>query len=417
MQSGTTVTRPRDIDADLDHWLEPFLDATGRSTRRKMAPLYVRGLLGSGGRKSIQPMAERLGLASHDPLHHFITSPAWDDAPLWRVLAEQVDRELGGEDAVLVVDDSGLPKKGALSVGVARQYCGEVGKVANAQVLVTLTLARGEVPLPVGLRLFLPTAWTDDPERCEAAGVPEAARTAQTKPEIALAEIDRVRAAGVRFSCVLADGGFGSSPAFRHGLDERELAWAAGIAYSQLVYPTTVKLRPAYTPTGRPAKHPLPNRPPRSAAEMLETQRWRRVTGRNGTKGPLNARFAAVRVRVADGPTNAEGTRLPGAELWLIGEWRDSGEKKYYLSNLPKRTALRRLAASVKARWSCEQGHQQLKQELGLGDFEGRSWTGLHRHALMTCIAFAYLQHRRLKAAGRGKKAAPRRTAATAVAA
>jgi SRSO17 transposase len=382
-----------------------------------MAPLYVRGLLGSGGRKSIQPMAERLGLASHDPLHHFITSPAWDDAPLWRVLAEQVDRELGGEDAVLVVDDSGLPKKGALSVGVARQYCGEVGKVANAQVLVTLTLARGEVPLPVGLRLFLPTAWTDDPERCEAAGVPEAARTAQTKPEIALAEIDRVRAAGVRFSCVLADGGFGSSPAFRHGLDERELAWAAGIAYSQLVYPTTVKLRPAYTPTGRPAKHPLPNRPPRSAAEMLETQRWRRVTGRNGTKGPLNARFAAVRVRVADGPTNAEGTRLPGAELWLIGEWRDSGEKKYYLSNLPKRTALRRLAASVKARWSCEQGHQQLKQELGLGDFEGRSWTGLHRHALMTCIAFAYLQHRRLKAAGRGKKAAPRRTAATAVAA
>src|SRR5690348_10994376 len=186
MQSGTALFLPRDIDADLDHWLEPFLDATGRSTRRKMAPLYVRGLLGSGGRKSVQPMAERLGLSSHDQLHHFISSPAWDDAPLWRVLAEQVDRQVGGEDAVLVVDDSGLPKKGELSVGVARQYCGELGKVANAQVLVTLTLARGEVPLPVGLRLFLPTAWTDDPERCEAAGVPEAARTAQSKPEIAL---------------------------------------------------------------------------------------------------------------------------------------------------------------------------------------------------------------------------------------
>jgi len=417
MQSGTTFTLPRDIDADLDHWLEPFLDVTGRSTRRKMAPLYVRGLLGSGGRKSVQPMAERLGLASHDPLHHFISSPAWDDAPLWRVLAEQVDRQVGGEDAVLVVDDTGIPKKGDLSVGVARQYCGELGKVANSQVLVTLTLARGEVPLPVGLRLFLPTAWTEDAERCDEAGVAEAARTAQTKPEIALAEIDRVRAAGVRFSCVLADGGFGSSPDFRHGLDERELAWAAGIACTQLVYPITVKLRPAYTPSGRPAKHPLPNRPPRSAAEMLETQRWRRITWRTGTKGPLNARFAAVRVRVADGPLNAEGTRLPGEELWLIGEWRDSGEKKYYLSNLPKRTSLRRLAAAVKARWSCEQVHQQLKQELGLGDFEGRSWTGLHRHALMTCIAFAYLQHRRLKAAGRGKKGGARRTAATAVAA
>jgi SRSO17 transposase len=136
---------------------------------------------------------------------------------------------------------------------------------------------------------------------------------------------------------------------------------------------------------------------------MLETRRWRRITWRTGTTGPLNARFAAVRVRVADGPCNAENTRLPGEELWLIGEWRDSGEKKYYLSNLPKRTTLRRLVATIKARWSCEQVHQQLKQELGLGDFEGRSWTGLHRHALMTCIAFAYLQHRRLKAAGRGK--------------
>jgi SRSO17 transposase len=362
-------------------------------------------------------MAERVDLSSHDQLHHFISSRAWDDAPLWRVLAEQVDRQVGGEGAVLVVDDSGLPKKGDLSVGVARQYCGELGKVANCQVLVSLTLARGEVPLPVGLRLFLPAAWTDDPERCEAAGVPQAARTAQSKPAIALAEIDRVREAGLRFSCVLADAGFGSSPIFRHGLDERELAWAGGIACTQLVYPTTVRLRPARTPSGRPAKHPRPSRAPRSAAEMLETQRWRRITWRNGTKGPLNARFAAVRVRVADGPLNAAGTRLPGEELWLSDEWRDSGEKKYYLSNLPKQTSLRRLVATVKARWSCEQVHQQLKQELGLGDFEGRSWTGLQRHALMTCIAFAYLQHRRLKAAGRGKKGGPRGTAAAAIAA
>src|SRR3954453_3622956 len=271
MQSGTTITLPRDIDADLDHWLEPFLDATGRSTRRKVAPLYGRGLLGPGGRKGVQPRAERLGLPSHDPLHHFISSRAWDDAPLWRVLAEEVDRQVGGAGAVLVVDDSGIPKKGELSVGVARQYCGELGKVANCQVLDSLTLARGEVPLPVGLRLFLPAVWTDDAERCEAAGVPEAARTAQTKPAIALAEIDRVRAAGLRFSCVLADAGFGSSPDFRHGLDERELAWAAGIACTQLVYPTTVKLRPARTPGGRPAKHPLPSRAPLSAAEMLAT--------------------------------------------------------------------------------------------------------------------------------------------------
>src|SRR5438270_5281823 len=128
----------------------------------------------------------RIGLPGHDQLHHFISSPAWDDAPLWRVLAEEGERQVGGEGAVLVVDDSGVPKKGELSVGVARQYCGELGKVANCQVLVSLTLARDEVPLPVGLRLFLPSAWTDDPERCAEAGVPEAARTAQSNPRLAI---------------------------------------------------------------------------------------------------------------------------------------------------------------------------------------------------------------------------------------
>ena len=170
MQTTTGVALPRDIAADLDGWLKPFLDATGRKTRRKMAPLYVRGLLGGGGRKSIQPMAERLGLPGHDQLHHFISSPAWDDVPLWHVLAEQADRQVGSADAVLMVDDTGLPKKGELSVGVAPQYCGAVGKTTNCQVLVPLTLARGEVPVPVGLLLFLPAEWTSEPERCAAAG-------------------------------------------------------------------------------------------------------------------------------------------------------------------------------------------------------------------------------------------------------
>jgi SRSO17 transposase len=417
MQTKTAVALPRDIDADLDAWLKPFLDVTGRKTRRAMAPLYVRGLLGGGERKSIQPMAEGLGLPGHDQLHHFISSSAWDDAPLWRVLAEQADRAVGGAEAVLMVDDTGLPKKGELSVGVAPQYCGAVGKTTNCQVLVSLTLARGEVPVPVGLQLFVPAEWSNDLERCAAAGVPDALRAARSKPAIALAEIDRLTAAGVRFGCVLADAGYGASPDFRRGLDRRGLAWAVGVACTQLVYPTTVRLRPTLTPTGRPAKHPVPSRPPGSVAALLETQRWQRITWRSGTKGPLSARFAALRVRVADGPRSADNTRLPGDEVWLVGEWRDSGERKYYLSNLPRLTTLRRLAATVKARWSCEQAHQQLKQELGLADFEGRSWTGLHRHALMTCIAFAYLQHRRLKAAGRGEKGGPQRAAAAALAA
>jgi SRSO17 transposase len=152
-------------------------------------------------------------------LQHFIASPAWDDGPLWTVLAQQADRLVGGADAYLVIDDTTLPKKGTLSVGVARQYCGQLGKRANCQSLVSLTLAQGEVPVPVGLRLFLPDEWAGDVERCARAGVPEAEVAQRSKGAIALAELDRVAAAGVRFGTVLADAGYGASAAFRHGLD------------------------------------------------------------------------------------------------------------------------------------------------------------------------------------------------------
>jgi SRSO17 transposase len=188
--------------------------------------LYLQGLLGPGERKSLQPMAARLGLAGHDQLQHFIASPAWDDGPLWTVLAQQADRLVGGADAYLVIDDTALPKKGTLSVGVARQYCGQLGKRANCQALVSLTLAQGEVPVPVGLRVFLPDEWTGDAERCARAGVPETEVTQRSKGAIALAELDRVAAAGVRFGTVLADAGYGASAAFRHRLDARGLRWA-----------------------------------------------------------------------------------------------------------------------------------------------------------------------------------------------
>src|SRR5918993_1242506 len=384
-----------DVDSgtrDLDAWLAPFLDVLGRKTRRAWAPFYLRGLLGPGERKSLQPMAARLGLSGHDQLQHFIASPAWDDGPLWRVLAEKADGLVGGPEVALVVDDTALPKQGARSVGVARQYCGQLGKRANCQALVSLTLAGREVPIPVGLRLFLPEEWTSDPERCAAAGVPEAEIVARSKGEIALAELDRLRAAGVRFGTVLADAGYGASAEFRRGLDERGLAWAVGIPRNQKVYRADVRLVP---PGGR-KRRPVPDQEPREAEAVLAASPWRRVAWRHGTKGPLAARFAATRIRVGDGAAWANNRHLPGAEVWLVGEWRTSGERKYHLSNLPPRTSLRALAAAIKARWVCEQGHQQLKGELGLGHFEGRSWTGLHRHALMTCMAVAYLQHLRL---------------------
>ena len=208
---------------DLDAWLAPFLAALGHKRRRTWAPLYVRGLLGPGERKSLQPMAARLGLPGHDQLQHFVASPAWDDGPLWAVLAKKADRLVGGPEAVLVIDDTALPKKGTLSAGVARQYCGQLGKKASCQALVSLTLARGEVPVPIGLRLFLPDEWTRDPDRCARAGVPEAEVAPRSKGAIALAELDRVLAAGLRFGVVLADAGYGTSAGFRHGLDERRL--------------------------------------------------------------------------------------------------------------------------------------------------------------------------------------------------
>jgi len=401
------------IDAgDLDAWLEPFLGAMGRKTRRGWAPLYLRGLLGPGERKSLQPMAARLGLSGHDQLHHFISSPAWDDGPLWTALAREADRLVGGPEAALVVDDTALPKKGTLSVGVARQYCGQLGKKASCQALVSLALARGEVPVPVGLRLFLPERWTGDPERCAAAGVPEVEVVARSKGEIALAELDRLIAAGARFGVVLADAGYGASAEFRRGLSDRRLLWAVGIPRNQKVYGADVRLVP---PGGR-KRRPVPDQEPRDAEAVLAELPRRRVTWRRGSKGPLAARFVATRIRVGDGAIWGNNRHLPGEEVWLVGEWRSSGERKCYLSNLPPRTPPRALAAAIKARWVCEQAHQQLKQELGLGHFEGRSWTGLHRHALMTCIASAWLQHLRLagqRRTGPGKNAAPRSGSAT----
>ena len=344
-----------DTPGDLDAWLAPFLDVLGRKARRTWAPLYLRGLLGPGERKSLQPMAARLGLPGHDQLHHFIASPAWDDGPLWTALAREADRLVGGPGAALVIDDTALPKKGALSAGVARQYCGQLGKKASCQALVSLTLARDEVPVPVALRLFLPEEWTRDPERCAHAGVPGAEVAARSKGEIALAELDRVLAAGARFGTVLADAGYGASAEFRRGLDARHLLWAVGIPRNQKVYGAGVRLVP---PAGR-KRRPVPDEEPRPAEEVLTELPWRRVTWRRGTKGALAARFAAVRVRVGDGPTWGNNRHLPGAEVWLVGEWRPSGERKYHLSNLPPETPLRALAAAIKARWVCEQAHQQ----------------------------------------------------------
>ena len=210
------------------------------------------------------------------------------------------------------------------------------------------------------------------------------------------------------FGCVLADAGYGLSAPFRQGLTARNLAWAVGIPRHLKMYPVTVQLIWPVARRGRPRRRHVPDILSIPAEDMLADAKWQTVSWRTGTKGKLKARFAAVRVRTADGPPQRirdKGQQhLPGDQAWLIGEHRTSGEKKYYLANLPAATSVRTLAATIKARWICEQAHQQLKEELGLDHFEGRSWQGLHRHVLMTMLAFAFLQHRRLKKVRREKK-------------
>src|SRR5215470_3941068 len=238
----TMVGTTSDWEGELGGWLKPFLDRLGHKARRQMCPLYVSGLIGPGDRKSVQPMAKRLALGACDQLHHFIAAGVWDATPVETELLVQADRLVGGSDAVLVIDDTAIPKKGMHSVGVAAQYTSALGKTANCQTLVSLTLACGEVPVVLALRLFLPESWASDPARLERAGVPTEYRIARTKPEIALAEIDRVMAGGVRFGCVLADAGYGLSAPFRWGLTARKLRWAVGIPRHLKVYPADVQM-------------------------------------------------------------------------------------------------------------------------------------------------------------------------------
>src|ERR1700754_3288470 len=284
-----------DWTEDLERWLEPFVERLGHKARRRMCRCYIEGLIGPGDRKSVQPMADRVVPGEYDRLHHFVAAGMWTAAPLETELLVQADRLVGGSDAVLVVDDTALPKKGDASVGVAPQYASALGKTANCQTLVSLTLARGEVPVMVGLRLFLPETWTDDPGRMVRARVPKDRQKVLTKPEIAIEEIDRVMAAGARFGCVLADSGYGSSGPFRQALSERGLLWAVGLSQRQNVYPSDVTLIFPVSTTGRRRKYHIPDKPPVSAEVMLAGEKWQKVTWRRGTKGRLSSCFAASR--------------------------------------------------------------------------------------------------------------------------
>jgi SRSO17 transposase len=304
---------------DLERCLQPFLAGLSHPARRRMCPLYIAGLISPGDRKSVQPMAARISEVGYDQLHHFVAAGIWESAPLEAALLAEANCLVGGDDAFLVIDGTALPKKGRHSVGVAPQYASSLGKMSNRQSLVSVTLASGEVPVMVGLRLFLPESWTSDPDRTTRARIPVERQVALSKPEIAIEEIDRVIASGVRFGCVLADAGYGSSAPFRHALSERGLLWAVGMSRRQMVYPVDVVMIFPTEKARKPRKHHISDRPSVSAEEMLADETWRKLSWRRGTKGPLVCHFAARRVRIADGHKHRmfdKGvSRMPGDEV------------------------------------------------------------------------------------------------------
>lgn len=382
---------PHNWQRSFSDFLSPCLKTLDHPKQRTCLPRYVRGLLAPLERKSTEPIAEHVG-QPYQRLHHFLNVSPWATDPLERLLAERAQSLCGGKNGVLIIDDTALPKSGEHSVGVAHQYCGALGKLANCQALVTLTLADQRVFAPLGMRLFLPRGWTDDPERCHSAGVPEDLQMYKSKGDLALEELDRVRSQGVTFRVVLADAGYGVSKEFRHALTTRGLTWAVGVVGHQKVFGEHVTVHdppPRAKGKGRPSKHPVPSeqaRPVRDVLHAFPPHHWHTV------KGGKKSRWLVVRARIADGVEDARGRHLPGELVWVIGEKRRGGELKYYVTNHPANTSKAQIVRDIKARWSCETLHQQAKEELGLDHFEGRSWRGLTHHVALVMLTMLFLQ-------------------------
>ncbi|BDP44381.1 DDE transposase (plasmid) [Deinococcus aetherius] len=392
---------PHNWQRFFSDFLSPCLKTLDHPNQRTCLPRYVRGLLAPLERKSTEPIAEHLGV-DDQRLHHFLNVSPWETDPLERLLAERAQSLCGGKSGVLIIDDTALPKSGEHSVVVTHQYCGALGKLANCQALVTLTLADQRVFAPLGMRLFFPKGWTDDPERCRIAGVPEGLQTYKSKGDLALEELDRVRAQGVTFRVVLADAGYGVSKEFRQALTTRGLTWAVGIVGHQKVFGEHVTVHdppPKAQVKGRPGKHPIPSeqaRPVRDVLHALPPYRWHTV------KGGKKSRWVVVRARIANGVEDARGRHLPGELVWIVGEKRRGGEIKYYVTNHSPTTSKAQLVRDLKARWACETLHQQAKEELGLDHFEGRSWRGLTHHVALVLLTMLFLQTVRATTCGTG---------------
>lgn len=383
--------------------MEGLANAAGHADRHTPLKNYCKGLLLPGERKSVEPMAARLAPYNvrrmHQSLHHLVADAPWEDEEMLAQVRRQVlpTMQRHGPVVAWVVDDTGFPKQGKHSVGVARQYCGQIGKHDNCQAAVSLSVSTWSASLPVAWRLYLPEVWCQDSERRQKAGVPEQIQF-QTKPEMALGQIRQAVEQKVPVGVVLADAGYGNGTAFRAALTQLGLQYVVGIESSTTAWEPGQQPLPA--PPRKPSRGAPPKRLQRSADHQpisvkqlaldLPASAWKDIGWRQGSQKVLRSRFSAVRVR----PAHRDYQRTePHPEEWLLIEWpkKESEPTKYWLSSLPVKTSLKSLVKMAKQRWIIERDYEELKQELGLGHFEGRGWRGFHHHATLCIAAYGFL--------------------------
>jgi SRSO17 transposase len=406
MKTHTPELSPR-VLGRLAEYATCFAPEFTQTRAALWAGVYLQGLLLDGERKSIEPLSRRVTLPNElnvqDPdqaLQQFVNQSPWDHGLILRRYRLRLAEPFASPQGIFLFDDVSFPKQGSCSVGVQRQYCGALGKKANCQVAVSVHYVSPKGHYPLDLRLYLPECWLSDKQRLDKAGVPDAQRRPLTKPEIALELLDGVLAEGLPGCAVVADAGYGVSEQFRDGLEARGLPYLVGVTGEAVVFTQEPRwqMPPPGRRDGRPQTRPrLASDGPQPIAlkELAKAVKLRKVTWRQGTKGKLSGRFAWLRVWPASGWQTGQ---CPGkGATWLLIEEQADGPIKYAFSNLPEGTGIKKAVRLWKSRWPVEQGYQQMKEELGLDHFEGRSWRGFHHHAAMVMLAYGFLLLEKLR--------------------
>jgi SRSO17 transposase len=411
-----------ELSEEFARYLGYISASLGRAERKTGLHEYCRALMLPLKRKSIEPLAAAIDPyhvpALHQSLHHFVATSPWSDEVVLSAVQSWVLPKLEPQRqplVFLIADDSGMPKQGTHSVGVARQYCGQLGKTDNCQVAVSLSLATTQASLPIAYRLYLPEPWANDLIRRRVAGVPEEVKFA-TKPQISLAQIRTAKESGTPGNTVAADAGYGDDTDYRDGITALGLRYVVGIKPGTTVWPPQTGPLPPKPWSGRGRKPTRLRRDetqrPLSVKQLamsLQRSAYRQLTWREGTNSKLSSRFAIVRVRPAHQDYLSD---TPRDEEWLLIEWPkgESEPTHYFLSTLPPDISRKQLVAAVKIRWRIERDYQDLKQEFGLGHFEGRNWRGFHHHATLCIASYGFLVGERLVHGPDAKKNAAFRT-------